>query len=102
MGWASAMAVWPTLETERLLLRKLRMEDAADIFEYASDPLVTCNVLIATHQSLNDSQALLERILSRGPDSGHATFGLVLKKTDKLIGTCSIFLDDERSARADV
>jgi ribosomal-protein-alanine N-acetyltransferase len=31
----------PTLYTERLILRKFRLEDAKDVFEYASDPEVS-------------------------------------------------------------
>lgn len=32
---------FPTLETDRLILRKLTEEDASDIFQYASDDEVT-------------------------------------------------------------
>ncbi len=35
----------PMIETERLLLRTLKMEDAEDIFEWISDPEVTSRVL---------------------------------------------------------
>ena len=35
----------PSLETERLRLRKLCMRDAADIFDYSRDPLVAKYVL---------------------------------------------------------
>jgi ribosomal-protein-alanine N-acetyltransferase len=34
------MTPWFPLETERLLLREFRLEDEADIYEYASDPEV--------------------------------------------------------------
>jgi len=35
----------PTLETDRLLLRKMTLEDAKVVFAYASDPEVTRFVL---------------------------------------------------------
>ena len=35
----------PELETERLLLRKMRLDDAEAMFAYASDPEVTRYVL---------------------------------------------------------
>jgi ribosomal-protein-alanine N-acetyltransferase len=35
----------PELETERLLLRKMRLDDAGAMFAYASDPEVTRFVL---------------------------------------------------------
>jgi hypothetical protein len=38
----------PDLETERLLLRKMRLDDAEAVFAYASDPEVTRYVLQRT------------------------------------------------------
>ncbi len=35
----------PALETERLILRPLRMSDARDLFAYALDPQVSRHVL---------------------------------------------------------
>ena len=102
MSWATALTPWPTLETERILLRKLQVDDAPDMFEYASDPLVTRYVLIDTHRSQDETRAFLERVVSRDPDSGLATFAVVLKETGKMIGTCGIYLDHERRARAEV
>ena len=43
------------LETERLLLRKMRLEDAEAMFAYASDPEVTRYVLWRTLRSCNTS-----------------------------------------------
>ena len=43
----------PELETERLLLRKMRLDDAEAMFVYASDPEVTRYVLLETLRSCN-------------------------------------------------
>ena len=43
----------PELETERLLLRKMRLDDARAMFAYASDPEVTRYVLLETLRSCN-------------------------------------------------
>ena len=43
-----AFADLPELETERLLLRRMRLEDAEAMFAYASDPEVTRYVLFDT------------------------------------------------------
>ena len=43
----------PDLETERLLLRKMRLDDAEAVFAYASDPEVTRYVLWETLCSCN-------------------------------------------------
>jgi ribosomal-protein-alanine N-acetyltransferase len=102
MDWASGLTPFPTLETERLVLRRPRMEDAADVFEYGSDPEVTRTVTFVSHATIEDSRAWLARVLERVPaESGLCTFAMELKNTGKMVGTCGIFLDDVRSARAE-
>ena len=49
----------PALETERLILRPLRMSDARDLFAYAKDPQVSRYVLWDTHETLRDSRQFL-------------------------------------------
>ena len=51
MDGARIFADLPDLETERLLLRKMRPEDSEAMFAYASDPEVTRYVLWDTHGS---------------------------------------------------
>ena len=105
MDWSSVLAEWPVLETERLILRRFRMEDAADMFEYTSNPDVTRFLVIETHRTVADTQAFLEMVLSRPTDSNIMAFGVVLKESGKLVGHCTIFSVDargERSGRAEV
>ena len=45
------------IETERLVLRVPRVEDAQAIFEYASDPVVTRYLSWRTHTSVADTIA---------------------------------------------
>lgn len=90
----------PTLETERLILRRLRIEDAKDIFEYACDPLVTQFTTWHEHQSLADSQLFLESVIEEYKTNQAATWGIVHKGDNKLIGTCGFFhwnVDDSKA-----
>jgi ribosomal-protein-alanine N-acetyltransferase len=103
LDWASGLTPLPTLETDRLVLRRPRMDDAADMFEYGSDPEVTRTVTFETHRSIEDSRAWLERILEQAPaERGACSFALELKSTGKMVGMCTIHLDDVHSARAEV
>lgn len=102
MGWLERLDGWPTLETERLVLRRFRMGDMEDVFEYASDPEVTRFVVFETHRTLDDTREFLERVLSRGLDSGVLTFAVEVKESWKVIGNCSIWVVDDRSKRAEV
>ena len=54
----------PTLETDRLILRKMKSDDAEAVFAYASDPEVTRYVIWETHRSIEDSEAFLDLVLS--------------------------------------
>jgi hypothetical protein len=45
----------PTLETPRLILRKLRMDDAEDMFEYAQDRELGLNGLWLPYTQLQES-----------------------------------------------
>jgi ribosomal-protein-alanine N-acetyltransferase len=44
-----------TLRTQRLLLRPIAVADAADVFAYGSDPLVTRYVTWPTHRTIEDA-----------------------------------------------
>jgi [ribosomal protein S5]-alanine N-acetyltransferase len=80
----------PELETERLLLRKMRLEDARAMFAYASDPEVTRYVLFDTHRSIEDSVAFL-RFAVEGYERGDfGGWGVVLKDSGAFVGTCGV------------
>jgi len=77
----------PELNTQRLLLRKLRPEDAENIFEYASDPQVAKEVTWDAHRSPADSLEFVKFNLGKYERGEVADWGLVLKENNKLIGT---------------
>lgn len=78
----------PPLQTPRLLLRRLTPEDGADVFAYASDPLVAENVTWYPHCTREESVAFIRHHVD-GYDRGESgTWGMVLKEPSKLIGTC--------------
>jgi [ribosomal protein S5]-alanine N-acetyltransferase len=80
----------PELETERLLLRKMRLDDAEAMFAYASDPEVTRYVPWDTHRSMEDSESFLG-FATEGYERGDfGGWGVVLKDDGVFIGTCGI------------
>lgn len=84
----------PTLETERLILRPLHIDDAPVVFErWASDPDVARYMSWNTHTGIDDTLAWLEleRISLDAPDN--FDFGIVLKETGGLIGSGGILFD---------
>ena len=89
-GEGRVFANLPELETERLLLRKMRLDDAEAMFAYASDPEVTRYVLWDTHRSIEDSESFLS-FATEGYERGDfGGWGVVLKDDGAFIGTCGL------------
>ncbi|MVO99536.1 GNAT family N-acetyltransferase [Paenibacillus lutrae] len=78
----------PVLETDRTILRKLRLEDAQDIFEYCSDDEVSQYTTWFSHLTLEDTAGFIERVLNAYHNGEAASWGIEHKQTGKLIGTC--------------
>ncbi len=83
----------PTLETARLSLRSLTVEDAPAIFDYAADPEVSRYTLWEPHKTLNDSINFIQDYAFKRYADGHPEpFGIVLKdQPDIVVGTIGCF-----------
>jgi [ribosomal protein S5]-alanine N-acetyltransferase len=86
----SVFADLPELETERLLLRKMRLDDAEAMFAYASDPEVTRYVIWETHRTIQDSEDFLRSAIDGYERGDFGGWGVVLKDSGEFVGTCGI------------
>lgn len=78
---------FPTLETERLILRKITRDDVEAIFSYGSKDEVTKYVTWDTHKTLADSEGFVNFALQQYEKKQIAPWGIELKENDKFIGT---------------
>ena len=78
----------PELESDRLLLRGWNKRDAADLYEYASDPLVGPAEGWAPHRNQSESRMIIDQIYTTKLD-----WAIVDKSSNKPIG--NIGLDDD-------
>ncbi|HYO50041.1 MAG TPA: GNAT family protein [Chloroflexia bacterium] len=92
----------PTLETVRLLLRKVTPDDAQDVFEYAIDPEVARYTTWEPHQSIEDSRLFVARLMEGYAAGKVTTWGMVHKADSKLIGMCGFAEWIPYHARAEV
>ncbi|WP_245415701.1 GNAT family N-acetyltransferase [Alteribacter populi] len=69
----------PTLETDRLTLRKFTIHDAQDMFAYSSDPDVSRYVPWEVHKTIDDSIGFLRYILKQYDEGKLAPWAIVLK-----------------------
>lgn len=78
----------PTLNTERLILRAMRRQDAPDMFEYAKLREVTRFLLWREHESLAYTEEYLHYIEGRYSVGDFFDWAVVLRENGKMIGTC--------------
>ncbi|MEG2543405.1 MAG: GNAT family protein [Longicatena sp.] len=81
----------PVIETERLLLRGIELEDASDMFAYYSEPMVVRYLTLVSHTSIEDTLYMLRtQVLPYEKRCIPQTWGIVLKEKEKVIGDLSI------------
>ena len=80
-----------TIEAERLLLRRLSVDDAEAMFRnWASDPEVTRFLTWPPHQSVEATRALLEDWSAQYENKDYYQWGIELKEIGEVIGTISV------------
>lgn len=92
----------PTLATERLILRQLAPEDMDDVFAYASNPEVSRHLTWECHRSLADTLVFLRAVDEAYERGELRDFGLVLKATGRLVGTCGFVRADRAAGLAEL
>lgn len=92
----------PTIETDRLVLRRLSLDDDRDMYEYAADPLVARYVSWSHHRSIEDTRDFLRLVVGKHEDKTVAEWGLVHKRDRKLIGTCGYIWWQIANAKAEI
>ena len=77
-----------TLTTEHLILRCLELDDALDVFAYASDPEVSRFTQWEHHASLDDTYAFIASTAAYMHLKQNIIWGIEHKKEKKIIGEC--------------
>lgn len=78
-----------TFETERLILRPWREEDAEDLYQYASDPEIGLPAGWQPHTSVEHSREIIRTVFSASD-----TFAVSLKEDGKPIGSIGFHRND--------
>ena len=77
----------PLLETPRLILRRITMRDAEDVFAYSRDPEVARHVLWAAQKRLSEAKDFCRWQRRQYRADEPASWGIILKETGHLAGT---------------
>lgn len=78
------------LETERLLLRPWRLNDAESLYKYACDERIGPIAGWNPHKSVEDSRQIINDVLS---DTG--IYAVVLKKTNEPVGSIGLMIGNK-------
>lgn len=80
----------PILETERLILREISVEDARSMFEYAKQDCVGPVAGWEPHRNLSETKMIIQLMRDKRKYGQLGVFSIVLKDTNKMIGTIEL------------
>lgn len=78
----------PTIRTERLLLRGMKVGDCFDMFEYARLPEVTKFLTWSPHPDVEYTKEYLETLSHHYKLGSFYDWAVIYAENDKMIGTC--------------
>jgi len=92
----------PPIETPRLLLRKMKVTDAKDMFEYAKRSDVTRYLLWSPHPDLDHTREYLSFLQQQYKSGDFYDWAIILKEKNKMIGTCGFTTIDTVNNSAEI
>ena len=92
----------PAIETERLLLRRMKISDYADMYEYSCLDSVTKYLLWNSHPDARYTRDYLAYIQSQYRAGEFYDWAVVHKETNKMIGTCGFAKLDFENNSAEI
>lgn len=93
---------FPVLTTDRLILRKLSMDDAEEVFVQRSHPEIQKFIKREPAKNIDDAKAWLAMVLEKEANNESITWAIVLKGTTKLIGSICLWNIEKELDRAEV
>ncbi len=81
----------PSLETERLKIRRMVLEDAPDIFAFMSDEHVMQYVGAPCQTTIDDTEQYIKRTWEAFANKVHISWVIEEKETSDIVGVCSLF-----------
>ncbi|MCI3921204.1 GNAT family N-acetyltransferase [Paenibacillus sp. TRM 82003] len=82
------LGYFPTIETERFLLRKMTVTDAQAVFEIFSDAEVTKDMGIKPFFEVKQAEEVIRLMNGLYEDNKALRWGIIRKDDNALVGTC--------------
>lgn len=90
------------LQTERLYLRQIQISDAPYLFAFWSDPIVTEFMNIEPFQCIEEAEEMILVLNKLALKNKAIRYTILLKGTNKIIGSCGYNCIDKNNARAEI
>lgn len=93
----------PTIETDRLILRRIELKDAQSVFDHwLSDERVTDNLIKGAHKTVSETVERVAVIVNQYDNEQFCYWGIQLKSTGELIAAIDLFNIDSVSENCEV
>jgi ribosomal-protein-alanine N-acetyltransferase len=92
----------PRLETPRLILRKVTLDDLEDMFAYSSDEETTRFLRWGPHKTLADTENYLREVLRQYERDQDGPWGVEHKQTGRLIGAIHLMAINAPHSKAEI
>ncbi|OPA75325.1 GNAT family N-acetyltransferase [Paenibacillus selenitireducens] len=96
------MSNYPVLETERLILRQLRIEDTDDLYHYFSKDEVTKFYDLQSFTDPKQAEALIHNWNEKFETQRGIRWGITFKPSDRIIGTCGFHNWSKKHFKAEI
>ena len=93
---------FPVLETERLILRRINENDAADLFKLRSSPEIMKYIARPLIKSVDETTIFIKSINDGIDKQDLINWGITLKQDNKVIGTMGFYRMAKENFRAEV
>ncbi len=80
---------FPILETNRLVLRQLTVDDSENWFKNLSDDEVAVLIGMEPLENVEDSRSIINSFIDRHEKKNGMAWAIILKEDESFIGTCS-------------
>lgn len=92
----------PVLETTRLILRKMAMNDLQDVFAYSSDDEVTRFLRWGPHAAPEETENYLREVLREYRAGQDGPWGVEYKQTGKVVGSIHLMAISAQHSKAEI
>lgn len=93
---------FPVLTTDRLVLRKTKIEDAEEVFIMRSDPELLRYVDRDPAKTIDEARSFIQLITDNLDNNVGVSWAMTLKDSDKMIGSIAIWRIDKENHRGEI